>query len=126
MSELRGPYSPKVSSKIVKEPSFYQQDLDKYKDKVKKEKENNKDNPLYSPINIAHRENVFGSGSNPSKINFSVTLRKDSTENSAWRCLNYSPKKELLNKVLPPINSSSKELFSKMNSIRQYDMVLEV
>lgn len=126
ITKLRSPYTIKQLSPNIKEPSFYQNDLEKYKLKVIEDRKMIKDNSSYSIINVASNENVFRAANNPSKINFSNSLRKELYESSKWRCLNFSPQKDSLNKNLPPLNVTNNIIFNRMNSIKHYDTKIEV
>jgi hypothetical protein len=98
-------------------PSFYNDDLGKYREKVQKEKKDNKNNTLRLTGNSSDIDHVINRRlnmpANPCQVGFDSTLRhfapfdKIYGPNIPWKTLAMSPKKNLLSKHLPPMKLSS-------------------
>lgn len=118
-----GEYSP-LRERPIQQPPFYDEDFQRYKTKVDEDLSSKKLNKLRLMGNSRDFEHVMNNRlnmpANPSQLGFDSTLRKftpfESTHgpNVEWKTLAKSPKKNLLDKYLPPLKASSLKNLSKM------------
>lgn len=111
-----GPYFG-VKDVTLSQPEFYNADFQKYKTSVELEAQEKKANTLKLSGNSRDFEHVIKARlnmpANPGQIGFDSTLRQfEPYENihgpkAPWKTLAISPKKNLLNKYLPPVKASS-------------------
>lgn len=119
--ELRG-YNKKNNFKSLKnvsinQPSFYNDDFEKYKKKVEKDLKEKSENPLRLKGNTGDYEHLLlkrlNLPANPIQFGFDSTLRQFNGFKSvhgpqaAWKTLNINSKKDLLNTYLPPVTKNS-------------------
>lgn len=140
--ELRG-YEKKKNFKSLKnvsinQPSFYNDDFEKYKKKVERELKEKSENPLRLKGNAADYEHLLlkrlNLPANPTQFGFDSTLRHFNGFKSvhgpeaAWKTLNVSGKKELLNTYLPPLMKNSVRNVQSIGKFvsRPYEQVYEV
>jgi len=137
MLELRRPLKCKSKEKnsSIAEPQFYQEDLEKYKNKIVKKSEEKK----LLKTNIAIFRQIFSNRAkyaiNNSVYRYEVSLRtepnqitkspatkneenkKVSNRNKApWNSTTIPREKTLLDTLLPPVLQPSKEVFSKIEN----------
>ena len=122
----------------INQPSFYQDDYDKYRKKVEKEIKQKKDNPLKVLGNIGEIEHLVSKRldlpANPSQFGFDGTLRKFQqfeTVNGpgvSWKSLNINKKKDLLNTFLPPVTKNSIRNLANINKYvsRPYEAIRDI
>jgi len=140
--ELRG-YQKKPTYKSLKnvstiQPSFYHEELEKYKKKVERDLKEKSENPLRLIGNTGEYEhlllNRLNMPSNPTQFGFDSTLRKFAGFKSVhgpevpWKTLNISEKKDLLNTYLPPLTKNSIKNLQTINKhvSRPYEPIYEV
>lgn len=136
MLELRRPlkFRSKEKNSSIAEPQFYQEDLEKYKNKIIKKSEEKK----LLKTNIAIFRQIFSNRAkyaiNNSVYRYEVSLRtepnqiskspakneenkKVSIRNKApWNSTTIPREKTLLDTLLPPVLQPSKEVFSKIEN----------
>lgn len=137
MLELRRPlkFKSKEKNSSIAEPQFYQEDLEKYKNKIVKKSEEKK----LLKTNIAIFRQIFSNRAkyaiNNSVYRYEVSLRtepnqitkspatkneenkKVSNRNKApWNSTTIPREKTLLDTLLPPVLQPSKEVFSKIEN----------
>lgn len=122
----------------ISQPNFYSEDLEKYKIKVEKEEQEKRQNTLRLTGNTREIEHLIKSRlsmpANPSQVGFDSTLRqfepyeKIHGPNVVWKTLAMSPKKNLLNRYLPPLRSSSIKNIEKIEKFvcRPYQQKVNV
>jgi hypothetical protein len=119
-------------------PKFYDKDFEDYRQKTKKDISEKQKNPFTLKRNLGEYEHLIdkvGIPANSIQFGFDSTLRTLMTRNkysffndNAWRPLNISPKKDLLNTVLAPVSKSGIDSVNKISNyvIRPYDQVRDV
>jgi hypothetical protein len=119
-------------------PKFYDKDFQDYKQKTLKDITDKQKNPFTLKRNLGEYEHLIdkiGMPANSIQFGFDSTLRTLMSRNKysffneiGWRPLNISPKKDLLNTVLAPINKSGIDNLNKISNyvIRPYDQVRDV
>ena len=137
MLELRRPikFRSKEKNTSVAEPQFYQEDLEKYKNKINKKSEEKK----LLKTNIAIFRQIFSNRAkyaiNNSVYRYEVSLRTEpnqiakspTTKNEEnkkvsirnkvpWNSTTIPREKTLLDTLLPPVLQPSKEVFSKIEN----------
>jgi hypothetical protein len=140
--DLRGYQKKKnfmnLKTTSINQPSFYNDDFDKYKKKVEKEMQERKNNTLYVKGNIGTIEHLvtkrLNFPPNNSQIGFDGTLRQFQKFETihgppaTWKSLNISPKKTLLDTFLPPLTKNSIRNLGNINKYvsRPYESSREV
>jgi hypothetical protein len=122
----------------INQPSFYNDDFDKYKKKVEKEMQERKNNELYVKGNIGSIEHLIvkrlNLPANKAQIGFDGTLRQFEKFETihgppvTWKSLNISPKKTLLDTFLPPLTKNSIRNLAQINKYvsRPYEAIKDV
>lgn len=122
----------------INQPSFYQDDYDKYRKKVEKEIKLRKDNPLRFKGNLGEIEHLMSKRldipANPIQFAFDGTLRQFKQFETVsgppviWKNLNKNKNKTLLNTFLPPVTKNSIKNLSNINKYvsRPYEATREV
>ena len=140
--ELRG-YNKKnnfmnLKNVSVNQPSFYQDDFEKYRKKIEKDNKDKTENPLRMKGNAGELEHLLlkrlNMPANPSQVGFDSTLRQFnqfktvSGPDVPWKNLNISSKKDLLDTYLPPLTKNSIKNLSTINKYvsRPYENIRDV
>ena len=122
----------------INPPSFFQDDQDKYKKKIEKEKKDKKNNSLGVKGNIGSIEHLITKRlnlpANPSQVGFDGTLREfdqfDTVKGppALWKSLNLNSKKSLMDTYLPPVTKNSQRNLANINKYvsRPYEAIREV
>jgi len=140
--ELRG-YGKKSTFKSLKnvsinQPSFYNDDLEKYRKKVEKELKEKSEHPLRLKGNAGEYEHLLlkklNMPANPTQFGFDSTLRHFNSFKSVhgpeepWKTLSLCSQKDLLNTYLPPVMKNSIKNVQSIGKYvsRPYEPVYEV
>ncbi len=140
--ELRG-YGKKHGYKSLKnvsqsQPSFFQDDSEKYRKKREKEINELKEDSLRLKGNTGDFEhlllNRLNLPANPTQFGFDSTLRRFNKFKSIhgpeapWKNLNINTKRDLLNTFLPPLTKNSLKNVKDLNKYisRPYEPVYDV
>ncbi len=95
-----------------KEPKFYNEDLQKYQNKIK----NTSDDILSHPVNLAACEQLIKTySSNQSNVSFGFNLRNN--KNNGWRNSPLPPSQSPFDQNLPPITKVNIEQVEKMKNL---------